>query len=97
LEHWRFSNRLRWIDYALRQGEFQDGRRTEPLPSAKIALSMQQPINISHPFFAYGIFRPGQLGFFQLKDLVSEILDPNEIAGSLLLRDGLPIIGTLIA
>jgi hypothetical protein len=53
---------------------------------------MQRPININHPFFAYGIFRPGQLGFFQLKDLVSEILDPNEIAGSLLLRDGLPII-----
>jgi hypothetical protein len=53
---------------------------------------MERPNDINPPFFAYGIFRPGQLGFFQLKDLVSEITDPSEIAGSLLLRDGLPIV-----
>jgi hypothetical protein len=53
---------------------------------------MERPVDINRPFFAYGIFRPGQLGFFQLKDLVSEIADPSQIVGSLLLRDGLPII-----
>jgi hypothetical protein len=53
--------------------------------------AMQRPNNIDHPFFAYGIFRPGQLGFFQLKDLVSQII-LSDMAGSLLLRDGLPII-----
>lgn len=53
---------------------------------------MEHPRNIELPFFAYGLFRPGQLAFFQLVDLVSEITDPVQISGSLLLRDGLPII-----
>lgn len=53
---------------------------------------MERPNDITLPFFAYGIFRPGQLGFFQLKDLVNDITDPSEIAGRLLLRDGLPIV-----
>ena len=53
---------------------------------------MERPADINHPFFAYGIFRPGQLGFFQLKELVSEIIETSQVAGSLLPRDGLPII-----
>jgi hypothetical protein len=53
---------------------------------------MERPANVEQPFFAYGIFRPGQLGFFQLKEFVREITVPSEIAGTLLLRDGLPII-----
>jgi hypothetical protein len=44
---------------------------------------MERPNDITLPFFAYGIFRPGQLGFFQLKDLVNDITDPSEIAGTL--------------
>ena len=51
---------------------------------------MERSAGINHPFFAYGIFRPGQLGFFQLKELVSEITDPSQVVGSLLLRDDLP-------
>jgi len=53
---------------------------------------MEPPADINRPFFAYGVFRAGQLGFLQLKGLVSNITDPTEVSGSLLLRDGLPII-----
>lgn len=53
---------------------------------------MEPPSNIHVPFFAYGIFRPGQLAFFQLRELVSKITDPAQTSGSLRLRDGLPII-----
>lgn len=53
---------------------------------------MQCPAEINYPFFAYGLFRPGQLAYFQLRELVNEVTDPVQIAGSLLLRDGLPII-----
>ena len=53
---------------------------------------MRHPANINLPFFAYGIFRPGQIGYFQIKDLVDQVIDPFQISGSLLIRDGLPII-----
>ena len=53
---------------------------------------MEHPADIDRPFFAYGLFRPGQLAFFQLRELVSKVTDPAHVAGSLLLRDGLPII-----
>jgi len=53
---------------------------------------MDLPSSTDWPFFAYGLFRPGQLAFFQLRELVSGVVEPVEVAGSLLLRDGLPII-----
>lgn len=53
---------------------------------------MEPPTNIGRPFFAYGLFRPGQLAFFQLRELISEVTDPAQVPGNLLLRDGLPII-----
>src|SRR4051794_8101696 len=53
---------------------------------------MERPANLDLPFFAYGLFKPGQLAFFQLRDFVSNVADPVRITGSLLLRDGLPII-----
>ncbi len=53
---------------------------------------MEHPPNIDWPFFAYGLFRPGQLAFFQLRELVAKVDEPARVAGSLLLRDGLPII-----
>lgn len=53
---------------------------------------MEHPANIDRPFFAYGLFRPGQLAFFQLRELVSEVTDPAQVPGHLMLRDGLPII-----
>lgn len=53
---------------------------------------MDNPHNISLPFFAYGIFKPGQLGYLRLRDLVAETKPGCEIKGELLIRDGLPII-----
>ncbi len=53
---------------------------------------MDNPPNISLPFFAYGIFKPGQLGYLRLIDLVGEAKPDCKIKGELLMRDGLPII-----
>lgn len=53
---------------------------------------MKPPFYLNRPFFAYGLFAPGQLGFLQLKELVREIVEPSRVSGSLMLRDGLPII-----
>lgn len=53
---------------------------------------MDQPAATSLPFLAYGIFRPGQLAFFQLADLVAELEDPVAVPGRLLVRDGLPLV-----
>ena len=54
--------------------------------------AMQCLPNIDRPFFAYGLFRPGQLAFIRLRELVSKVTEPAPVVGSLLLRDGLPII-----
>ena len=48
------------------------------------------PDDISLPFFAYGVFQPGQLGFLRLKDLVSHLHDACA-NGALYERDGLPL------
>ena len=53
---------------------------------------MNLPADVALPFFSYGLFRPGQLAFFQVRELVSRFADPKQIVGRLLLRDGLPII-----
>jgi hypothetical protein len=64
-----------------------------PLEISEKSLSaMQPPPNQELPFFAYGVFKPGQLAFFQLKDFVAEVSLPTMIRGTLLVRDGLPII-----
>jgi hypothetical protein len=53
---------------------------------------VKAPADITIPFFAYGIFRPGELGFLQIRPLVERCEEPKAIMGSLLLRDGLPIV-----
>lgn len=53
---------------------------------------MKHPARIDLPFFAYGLFKPGQLAFFQLRDLITGASEPASVKGRLLLRDGLPII-----
>lgn len=53
---------------------------------------MTGPNDFNLPFFAYGVFRKGELGFLNISDLIDKILDPVFIKGDLLLRDGLPII-----
>lgn len=53
---------------------------------------MDLPHNIDQPFFTYGLFRPGQLAFFQLRGFISNVKEPARVKGRLLVRDGLPIL-----
>lgn len=48
--------------------------------------------NIKKPFFAYGIFKPDQIAFSKIKDFTWKF-EPCEIPYSMLIRDGVPIIG----
>lgn len=41
-------------------------------------------------FFAYGLFKPGQLAFHKIQDLVKDSLDA-KVVGKLKDRDGIPI------
>jgi hypothetical protein len=50
------------------------------------------PTQIDLPFFAYGIFQPGQLGYHRLRELVRDARSACRIKGSLRIRDGLPLI-----
>ena len=52
---------------------------------------MDIPKNPSLPFFAYGVFKPNELAFLQIKDFV-ENCSETVIPGTLRIRDGLPII-----
>jgi len=45
------------------------------------------------PFFAYGIFAPGQIAFFQIKTYVHDVTDAS-VTGILLIRDGVPVLDT---
>lgn len=48
------------------------------------------PCDPTRPFFAYGLFRPGQLAYFQLRDLASAA--PAVVPGGLRVRDGVPFL-----
>jgi hypothetical protein len=52
---------------------------------------MELPRATDLPFFAYGLFRRGQLGFLRLRDFV-ERTDEAFIKGVVLERDGLPLL-----
>jgi hypothetical protein len=52
---------------------------------------MNVPDHIKLPFFAYGLFKPGQLCFFRIQDFVrSTVLA--EVPGRLKERDGVPLL-----
>lgn len=51
---------------------------------------MNPPSDQTLHFFAYGVFKPGELAFLQVKDLVAECSDCS-MRGTLRIRDGLPI------
>jgi hypothetical protein len=55
-------------------------------------MSMDLPDDVNLPFFAYGIFRKGELGYLSIANLVEEIDDAISMPGCLYLRDGLPIL-----
>ena len=51
---------------------------------------MQLPPDTSLPFFAYGVFKPGELAFLRIKEFVRDCY-PCSVKGAMRLRDGLPI------
>ena len=87
--NWFTIDRHIWVRSKLPWVTIPDGVSAYPKAFSQNAV---HNYDITLPFFAYGIFRPGQIGFFQLKEFLSEAPTPCEIKGSLLLRDGLPII-----
>lgn len=52
---------------------------------------MKLPDKTELPFFAYGLFKPGQLCFFRIKDLVDNTCAA-EVDGILKERDGIPLL-----
>jgi hypothetical protein len=52
---------------------------------------MRLPNNEKFPFFAYGLFKPGQLCFFRIKDFVKSTSE-TEVNGILKERDGIPLL-----
>jgi len=51
---------------------------------------MRPPQDMTLPFFAYGVFKPGELAFLQIKQFVLDCADMS-VPGELKVRDGLPI------
>jgi hypothetical protein len=51
------------------------------------------PPRIDLPFFAYGVFKPGELAYHSIANLVAEVT-PSTVEGSLRIRDGLPLLDT---
>ena len=54
--------------------------------------TLNLPDDITLPFFAYGIFKPGQLAYSKIKNLVNEHSDDIEINYEMRIRDGVPIL-----
>jgi hypothetical protein len=53
---------------------------------------MDLPADTSLPFFSYGLFRPGQIGFRDIEPFVARHEEHCEISGTLRERDGLPVL-----
>ena len=53
--------------------------------------SLKPPSDINLPFFAYGIFKPGQLAYSKIEQYV-EKYEKSQIDHIMLIRDGVPII-----
>ena len=53
---------------------------------------MDLPTDISKPFFSYGIFKPGQLGYYRIENYVENKGISCYVNRRLFTRDGLPIL-----
>jgi hypothetical protein len=62
------------------------------IKSARGFKMVNYPDDIKLPFFAYGLFKPGQLAYFRIKELVSEVPVEANVHGSLKERDGIPLL-----
>ena len=54
---------------------------------------MKMPDDLALPFFAYGLYKPDQLCFERIRDLVSTVVD-GYAKGTLRERDGIPLFNT---
>ena len=54
--------------------------------------NLDPPDDTTLPFFAYGIFKPGQLAYSKIKNHVYEHIDDIEINYEMMIRDGVPIL-----
>jgi hypothetical protein len=55
---------------------------------------MDLPANTNLPFFAYGIFKRGQISHFRIKEYVKQLITSVSVNGLLHIRDGITIIDT---
>jgi len=53
---------------------------------------MDLPKNIELPYFEYGLFKPNEIAFSLIKNLLDETPERREIRGILWIRDGLPLL-----
>lgn len=53
--------------------------------------AMKPPNRPDLPFFAYGLFKPGQLGFDTLREHANNVVAPAYVEGSIFERDGVPL------
>ena len=53
---------------------------------------MDLPENSLLPFFAYGIFKPGELGFIRLRPYIVAVHQNAAVEGTIRIRDGLPLL-----
>ena len=71
--------------------EFSAG--AEVLVSIKQPSTLKAPPNTALPVFVYGMFKPGELGFERLREmLLAGSPTPARVAGRLWIRDGLPLL-----
>ena len=50
------------------------------------------PNDVTRPYFAYGLFKPGELAHRQVADFLDGVPVPDCVAGTLWARDGLPLL-----
>ena len=43
------------------------------------------------PFFAYGMYKPGEIAFSQIRDFVADVQE-DEVSGYIKVRDGIPVL-----
>lgn len=53
--------------------------------------TLQPPKQLDLPFFSYGLFKPGQLGFGCLREYVENVETDVKVKGRLFERDGVPL------
>jgi hypothetical protein len=54
--------------------------------------NMTLPEDIKLPFFAYGIFKKGEISFHCIRDYVKDVTNDVELSFKLYVRDGIPIV-----